>query len=358
MKHQHIIVLLLTTFFLIPNTYSQKKKKIKANIITTLNRNDPGLFGKRDVIDVKIYTDLKKLFSDVSDSAKYHRAILEYTNPDSTTTTLKVKARTRGNFRRKPTTCNLPPIKLKISKKQSKGSIFEGYKELKIVNQCRLYRANYQEYLFQEYLIYEYYTLLTQFSLRVRLMRITYIDTTDDTQLSRFAFFIEPEENMALRNHSEVIKTEDALPEDLRESHLTMLSLFEFMIMNTDFSIPLLHNIRTVKPDNSDRLIAVPYDFDWSEIINIPYRYNQFTIDEDKIPKRIYTGNCPTEKTIKEIVRFFNIYKNSIKKLNNEFDYLSEQTRKQNNDHISDFYKIINSPRQLRKNILTKCKKP
>lgn len=355
MIYRPLTILFLITIFYSPEATAQKRQK-KANIINTLNRNEPGLFGKRNIIDVKIFTNLNVLFSDVTDSAKYHKAVLEYTNIDSCTTSLNVKLRTRGNFRRKPTTCNMPPIKLKISKKESKGTLFEGFKTLKIVNQCRLYRGNYQEYLFQEYLIYEYYTLLTQFSLRVRLMRITYIDINDDSEISRFAFFIEPEENMAERNNSTVVKQEDALPEDLRISHLTMLSFFEYMIMNTDYCIPLLHNILTVKPANSDQLIAVPYDFDWSEIINIPYRYNQFTIDEDKIPKRIYTGNCPDEKTIKTIIGFFNTYKKSLKKLNADFEYISEETRKKNNDNINDFYRIINKPRLLRKNTLTNCK--
>ena len=50
-----------------------------------------------------------------------------------------------------------------------------------------------------------------------------------------------------------------------------VLCLFEYMISNTDWNVSLLHNIKLIRKKDTKEIIVVPYDFDYSGLVNADY---------------------------------------------------------------------------------------
>ena len=54
---------------------------------------------------------------------------------------------------------------------------------------------------------------------------------------------------------------------------MTRVALFEYMIGNLDWSVPVRHNIKLIVPKEDSNAIAfpVPYDFDYSGLVKTDY---------------------------------------------------------------------------------------
>ena len=89
--------------------------------------------------------------------------------------------------------CRFPPLLLDFGNSAvPANSVFAGQDQLKLVTHC-VSRNRAAPYVFNEYLAYRILSVLSEFSLRVRLLRINYIDTENRSEpsLVRFAFAIE-----------------------------------------------------------------------------------------------------------------------------------------------------------------------
>ena len=119
--------------------------------------------------------------------------------------------------------------------------------------------------------MYRTYNLLSDMGLRARLFRITYVDTTGERDsLTKYAFLLEDEDMMAARNGGALMEMQGLHPLDLEYRTTVVLTLFQYMHLNTDWSISGLHNIEILGPIEG-MAYPIPYDFDWSGIINARY---------------------------------------------------------------------------------------
>jgi hypothetical protein len=314
-------------------------------------------FSSDSVLQIELYLDLDSLLADVGEDPSYHDGILVYEDPaDGNRHELKITVRTRGNFRRKPENCDFPPLKLKFSKKQRQGSIFEDLGELKLVTHCQSDLDEFEQYLLQEYLIYKSYNLFTDFSFRVRLARITYVDIAHRTApFTRFAFLIEDAEDMASRNHAKLLELETISSDKLDQDYFALMSMFNFMIQNTDYSIPVIHNVLLVYTDDFKPPIPVPFDFDWSGIINIPYE-SPYATRETRYAGRKYKGPCIRGKELKEVFNVMRSRRDELYQLYREFPYLNEDLRSRSLQELEMFYIIIGNRKLVHQEFIRKCR--
>ena len=68
--------------------------------------------------------------------------------------------------------------------------------------------------------------------------------------ITRYAFLLENPEDLAERNHGVLLELETISSESLDRKQFTLMSLFNYMILNTDFSVPVVHNIELISLDN------------------------------------------------------------------------------------------------------------
>lgn len=322
-----------------------------------LAQNAP-LFEADDVLDLTLRADWPALLGDRGDEAEELPASLSYTADDGSTVTQEIEVRLRGNFRRQAQICTFPPLRLDIAGKAAKGTLFEGQDKLKLVTHCQNRRASYEQLVLLEYLIYRAYSQLTDLSFRVRLLKITYEDPSGDWKpLTRYGFLIEDEDAMATRNGG-TISERVGLHQDLTDDRLiTMLSIFQFMIGNTDWSVPALHNIVLIETTEHSRPVAVPYDFDFSGLIDAPYASPGAGLPIKSVRERLYRGFCRSEETLTPVIEQFLVNQDAIHALFNKSQLLRKRYRKQAVAYLTAFNEILSTPLRLRRALVASCRR-
>ncbi|MCG8378440.1 MAG: hypothetical protein MI865_03075, partial [Proteobacteria bacterium] len=199
---------------------------------------------------------------------------VRFSTDDGDTLEIDMSMTTRGKSRL--AYCSFPPLTLNLKKKQAQGTVFHGQDKLKIVTHCRN-GSQHHRYLLQEYGIYRAFNVISDYSYRVRLLQITYVDTMgkrkDETH---DAFFIESHNEAASRHSMERARVSSVRPEQLDERHAAVFTLFQYLAANTDWSMlkgpgeeGCCHNGKVIiRPGTQEDWVVLPYDFDQSGVIN------------------------------------------------------------------------------------------
>jgi hypothetical protein len=314
-----------------------------------------GLFAKDDLLEMEFYLPWDSLLTDIGEDPGYHEGRLVYYDSTGKKREFEMEARARGNFRKNPDNCNFPPLKLKFKKKDVAGTLFEGLKDVKIVSHCRSDNPEYEQFVLQEYLIYKTYNIYTPLSFKARLARIHYMGMqgAQDT-LTRFAFFLENPEDMASRNQGDLLELESAKVDRLDQDQLALMALFNYMIINTDYSVPIMHNVVLVSRDYFEPPLPVPYDFDWSGLINIPYD-SPYVAHISDSPKRVYKGPCLKMRDLLRILSEFENGRREVFTLFVEFPYLEEEIRARNIQDLNLFYILSGNTKLVREAFIMGC---
>ena len=94
---------------------------------------------------------------------------------------------------------------------------------------------------------------------------------------------------------------------------MTLVSIFEYMIGNTDWSVFASHNIKLLlsKSDSFHVSIRIPYDFDYSGFVNTDYAIPDPRLNISNVRERVYRGY---PRTIDEMDETLDIFRESKKK--------------------------------------------
>ncbi len=165
---------------------------------------------------------------------------MKWRNADGSAGSQEIQIQTRGNFRLARRNCDFPPLRLNVKKEPSIGTLFEGQDKLKLVGVCKLGQDYWVQYVLAEYLVYRMFNLFTPMSFRVRLARVTYIDSSgEDDTFTRYGFIIEDDDAMATRNGGWKVPWETGRqfnPVLLERDQAILVDVFQYMIGNTDWS--------------------------------------------------------------------------------------------------------------------------
>lgn len=250
-----------------------------------------------------------------------------------------IRIQARGNFRKGQ--CYFPPLALNFKTDPIERTELAGMKKLKVVTHCSTGENN-DNIVLKEYLSYKLYNVLTEKSFRVRLLDITYIDTGKKKhEYQEMGFVIEPAELVAKRNNCVLIDPMVVKGENLVEEDVDRAALFQYMISNTDWRIKSGHNTKFMKSftDITPKLIAVPYDFDFSALADASYSFPQEWSDSETLYERDYLGYCrDNEDEYLKTMRYFALHKEKIMNTIATFPYLPEKELKNSSRFIADFF--------------------
>jgi hypothetical protein len=168
------------------------------------------------------------------------------------------------------TTCGWVPLRVVFKKKDVAGTVFDGQSSLKLVTHCRD-NNDFEQHVLREYLPYRIYGLLSPIAFRARLAKITYVDAASGKPLTtRYGMFIEADGDVARRAGARSVDLPRTQFKDLDPDSLMTMTLFEYMIANTDVSIFKLHNVKLMVTEKKVTY-PIPHDFDYSGLVNTPY---------------------------------------------------------------------------------------
>jgi hypothetical protein len=314
------------------------------------------LFAGEDPLQLTVTADFKTVTKDRDDnSTKRYPATIAVAGEGSTGAPLSVKLGTRGHTRLRRATCTFVPLRVEFPP-DAAGTVFEGQKTLKLVTHCRDV-DDYEQYVLREYLVYKVFNLLTPRSFRARLAKISYVDTSTGKPLTtRYGFFLEDDDDVARRTGGRTVSLPNALFKDLDQESLTLTMLFEYMIANTDVSIVRLHNIRLIQ-DPTRALYPVPYDFDYSGLVDTRYAIPAPKLELKTVRDRLYRGPCLSEAELEPILEKFRARKADIMKLYAAQPDLDKGYRRAGAEFLDEFYTIIERKDRARRALVDGCTK-
>ncbi len=338
------------------------KKKVKAASDTmpkVAKLPKAPLFKSEALLDVTFTTNIKALKRDRSNGAPWRAATLSYADTSVTggRRVVPVRARTRGIWRLK--NCDFPPVRLNFANKDAKGSLFRDLDEPKLVGYCKGMN-NYEQYVLQEYQLYRIYRLLTPVSHRVRLVRMTYVDSaTAKVDATKYAFLVEDPAHVALTAGGKIINVLGATSDDLDGEHATLAYLFQYMIGNTDFSFGGLHNAELLALPTGVNL-PIAYDFDFAGAIDASYATPDTSLRITRVRDRQYRGFCQQNLLVPKVLQLFRDKKAAIYALySDEIGALmAPRTVKETLEYFDAFYATIADPKEIDRRVLRDCRGP
>ncbi len=282
-------------------------------------------------------------------STKTVPATLEFTKDDGTTASIELQLRGRGHARRQ--ICAFVPLRLELPKDQTRNTVFDSHGPLKLVTHCR---NGAEENVLREYVAYLIYNLLTPRSFRARLATVTYIDAGTKKALpAKTGILLEDDDDVAKRLDGRIVELEKATFQRVDMETVTLMSIFEYLIGNTDMSLFLQHNIRIVQTVNGLRY-PVPYDFDYAGLVDTGYGVPGKDLGITSVRDRLYRGPC---RTAGEFAPFFDRMRAIRADVQAIYDTLpfSKGYRSDARKYLDEFYRTLDRPFDVKRAFIDGC---
>jgi hypothetical protein len=313
------------------------------------------LFSSETPLEFTLTADFKTVNKDRNpNSTKVFPATMTVAKADGSQTTFPLNIRTRGHVRRMSQTCTFAPLRLEFDAEKTKGTIFEGHKNLKLGTHCRDADL-FEQYVPREYSAYRIFNLLTPRSFRARMGKATYVDeATKKPVASRMALFIEDDDDVARRMEGRTIETQKLVFRQVDYDTATLMTIFEYMIGNTDMSMYLLHNVILVQTPKKVTF-PVPYDFDYSGLVDARYAIPAKQFNITSVRDRVYRGPCRTAPEFQQFFEKFTEVKPKVMELFDTIPGMEPGFRKDAQKYLEGFYNTISKPGDVKKAFIDDC---
>jgi hypothetical protein len=331
-----------------------KDAKPKADKEPTGETQVPALFTTETPLAITFRTNIRQLRRDKQDEAPWRWASVTYQDSAGKSVEVPLRARTRGIWRLKH--CEFPPVRFNFAAKDTKGTIFEGVDKPKIVNYCKD-ADQYEQYVLQEAQLYRVYRLLTPVSHRVRVARISYVDSASGKRDSeRWGILLEDPDQMANRNLAKITEIKGAGPADLEQKEFALAYMFLYLIGNLDFSFSGLHNTELLTTTDG-RVLPVVYDFDYSGAVNATYAVPPPNYNVPNVRTRKFLAPCELAPefpaAVAELVAkkdaIYALYRDDVGKL------LNPSVVRSTLEYFDDFYEQVRNPQEAERNVFRRC---
>ena len=205
----------------------------------------------------------------------------------------------RGITRKTKDICDFPPLRVELTRPAPAGALFDHQHHLKLVTFCKR-DPHFQQKVLLEYSAYRLYNLITPLSFRARLANIDYLDDNGRPYISRVGYFLEDFSDVAKRNGM----AQAHMPSTIAVSQIdpeagARVAVFEYMISNYDWAMragpagtECCHNTRLALTRPGAPVSPVPYDFDYSGLVDAPYAVEPEGIPISSVRQRLYRGYC------------------------------------------------------------------
>jgi hypothetical protein len=318
------------------------------------------LFDSNEPLSVTLRFDVTQFLKKSPKAGSFEgEMIFSFNNTDTIDKNIKIKS--RGINRRD--ICNFPPIEINFKNPLYVYSDSGKIKKIKLVTHCQAGQL-YEDYVLREYLVYKLYNVLTDSSFRVRLLKVTYLDTGKDRKpIENYGILIEPKDILALRTNSTLIESTNLDQRHIVPEPMTRLAVFYYMVSNWDWSIPGQHNVAILKPNdftNPGLGIAVPYDFDRTGIVNTEYSGTPPELNLKDCRDRIFQGMCYNRERYQKALNEIKSKKGELYSVINDFSLLSQRSKKDITIYLDSFFDQLEKQKDIEmliNNFVANCKK-
>ena len=334
----------------------------------TAQTPDPLLFDSHEVLELTMPVDFHALCkpSETPD-CDYTPTVFEYRNANGEQVSLPISIRRRDGWRSMEANCQVPTIFVRFSDESTAGTLFEGQTTLALTSHCgkgisaenessRPLPDEFESYVGNEYFGYRLYNLVTDVSLRVRFVKITYANPEDPRRdFTRNGFFAEHFETLADRMGAELLPAASFDPARLDLEAADQVALFNFMVGNTDWSIENQDNVFLLRfPDGRD--VPVIYDLDMSGLVNAHYASPAPDLPIKKVKHRYYLGVCHPDTDWDALFAKFSGLEEDIMKMLVTSPGLGRGDRRESGAYLDSFFDTLDSVEARNSRIVERCK--
>ncbi len=283
-------------------------------------------------------------------------ATFTYTDANGNTIKKSIHIKPRGKSRRQY--CSFPPLKISFSKEELvNNGLRKKHRSLKLVTHCNDDNSGNQNVL-KELLAYKIYNKLTDNSLDVQLLNVTYKDINSNITIEKYAILIEDIDELAERMDGQEMEGYGKSLIDFEQENINIFSLFQFMIGNVDWKIRVQRNVKFIQSNDEKVLKVIPYDFDSSGLVAPEYARPFNHLGLRSMQQRLFMGIFKNKQERKNTITLFNSKKKAIYLLVRNTKRLDERSRYEIKGYLDTFYQIINTRKLLDRSIPLGTKKP
>ncbi len=349
MKGQVFITLLISFVFVL----SAPGQKDTVGSPGSTDVSIGGLFESDELLEITLNFDIR-FFQRNKHTNEQQDALMTYSLNEQDTVTREIRVRARGHSRR--TFCSFPPIRLNLRENEPPDDIFTGFDKIKMVTHCN---ARDSDYVLREYLVYKLYNVFTDYSYRVRPLKVNYVTTRRlfGRPFTSYGYLIEPDEFLVERTNT--VEVERGVSQaHIRPEIMIRVSIFNYMIGNYDYSVPLLQNLVVLSQPVSEQAhlgIVVPYDFDYTGLVHPPYAVPPEDAPISSIKERLYLGICRSEEEFKNALDEFLEKKEELYDVINNFPYMNDRSKRYMTEYLDSFYDQFDEKNTILYKLLNEC---
>jgi hypothetical protein len=134
------------------------------------------------------------------------------------------------------------------------------------------------------------------------------------------------------------------------------MMLYEYMIGNTDFSIFALHNVRLVQ-DSARVLHPIPYDFDYSGLVDAHYAVPARALKLSSVQQRRYRGPCRTPEELQPFLDRIRDKQAELLALPDSIPGMDDGSRRYAKRYLQEFYSTYDDRGAFRRAVAEGCQK-
>ena len=303
------------------------------------NANDvPSIFDElsyQETLEVTLEMDMEAVFANRRNKEK-HKTVFTFIDKNNLTQTWNINVTLRGRYRR--TRCEgMAPLKLNFKKRDLKEAGLAKFDDMKLVTHCVANKKEAKRLLAKEYATYKIFNQISEESFRVQFLKINYKDSKTGTIDQQWGILIE--DTAELRARINVEKTKKLFNLDREFFHIDAyktVAFFQYMIGNPDWSSNRVHNVKLLT--KGEKYIIVPYDFDFSGIVDAPYASVNSELQIASNKDRIYLGFQEDLENYEETIQLYSSKKEDMLNVIRDCDVLTRKSRREMIKYINSFY--------------------
>lgn len=310
---------------------------------------EPSIFdvmGHTEILNLTIETEVDSLIEHRRSAAKY-QSILSFEDKDGQTQSFDIKIALRGVFRR--LRCSgIPPLKLNFKKKALTTTGLAKFDDYKLVTYCIDDKSDAKALLLKEFLAYKLYNGITEESYRVQLLNITFKDSATGKKTKQWGFIIEDTAELRNRIGAEKAKeTRSVAFEKFNQDQIRQVALFQYLIGNSDWDLTVSRNVKYI--NKGGEYLAIPYDFDFSGLVNAPYAIANPNFNLVNVQDRVYLGFSEDMNNLSATITQLKEKQGELIQIVEDFKLMNRFTRKDMKIYLNSYFDnvlIIDTPEQ------------
>ena len=310
------------------------------------------------LLRVEIEADLHGIrVDDRNPGADVRRGVLRLAG-SSAAEEVPILLETRGRFRLDPDNCRYPPLRVTIlhDSVDALPSALEGFgRRARLVWSCR---PGQEDLVRLEYVAYKLRGELDDWTYHVRPAAARFIDESGrDDPRDTWVFFREGNAHLRPRLGVEEVDIPDSIAVDpgvVSQMPAALNEVFQYMIGNTDWSVSARHNQRLVVTEEGEYR-TIPYDFDFSGLVNAPYATPGSYLPTTEVTERIFRGLCRPEPVYVQVIEELVGRETSLLAVVDAVPGLSEGSARDARRYLTEFFRDARSPVRLARYFRSAC---